>query len=1194
MSRKKNMKSMDGNTAAAHVAYAFSDTAAIYPITPSSPMGEVADAWAAHGRKNIFGQIMKIVEMQSEAGAAGAVHGSLSAGAYTTTFTASQGLLLMVPNMYKIAGELMPAVFHVSARAIAGQALSIFGDHQDVMAARATGFAQLCSGSVQEVMDLALVAHLSTVRSQIPFISFFDGFRTSHEIQKIDVIEYDEMKELVNWEAIKLHRERALNPEHPHLRGTAQNPDIYFQVNEAGNRYYLAVPDMVQEEMDKVFSLTGRRYNLFDYYGAEDAENVIILMGSGTQAAEETIDHLNSQGAKVGMVKVRLYRPFSAKHFLAALPDSVRRISVLDRTKENGAFGEPLYVDISTVLKDSGSDILVVGGRYGLGSKDLTPTMINSVFENMALPEPKNHFTVGIIDDVTYTSLPMDKEIDASPKGTVRCKFWGLGGDGTVGANKDAIKIIGDNTDKYAQGYFAYDSKKSGGVTVSHLRFGDVPIKSTYLIDVADYIACHQPSYVNKYDIISGIKRGGTFVLNSPWSVEEMDDKLPGRLKRMIATKQVKFYNMDALSIAQQVGLGERINMIMQTVFFKLANVLPVEEAVTLLKEAIEKTYGKKGQRIVDMNQKAVDIALENITEIAYPSSWADAPDEMPGFGKGRPDFIKNVCDVMNSMDGYSLPVSSFTPGGFFPPGTTAYEKRGIAVNVPEWQPEYCIQCNQCAFVCPHAVIRPFLLTKEEAAKAPEGYTGLKAMGPGMEELEFRIQPSVLDCTGCGNCADICPAPKEKALLMKPLASQEEKQIPIWDYISKLPIKKDVMDKFNLKGSQFQQPMFEFSGACAGCGETPYVKLITQLYGTRMIIANATGCSSIYGGSAPAVPWCLDENGHGPSWANSLFEDNAEYGFGMNMAVTQRRSKLRDIVMEAISGDLDPGLKDLLRQWLDSYDDGEKSKVLSLKIQENLESMERSDTLAEIWESRDLLTKPSIWIFGGDGWAYDIGYGGLDHVMAMGHDVNILVLDTEVYSNTGGQSSKATPIGSVAKFAESGKKTNKKDLGLMAMNYGDVYVASVAMGANKMQYLKAIKEAESYPGASIIIAYSPCINHGLKRGMGHSQDEEKKAVEAGYWFLYRYDPRLREQGKNPFQLDSKEPTGDLKDFLMGEVRYHTLTLSFPEEAEKLHGLLAEHLKRRNDRCRRNVQLLPHRQHQLVRRGRHSRAGRHAV
>ncbi|MFW3146137.1 MAG: pyruvate:ferredoxin (flavodoxin) oxidoreductase [Thermoplasmatota archaeon] len=1161
MSRKKNMKSMDGNTAAAHIGYAFSDVAAIYPITPSSPMGEIADTWAAHGMKNLFGQVMKIVEMQSEAGAAGAVHGSLSAGAYTTTFTASQGLLLMIPNMYKISGELMPAVFHVSARAIAGQALSIFGDHQDVMAARATGFAQLCSGSVQEVMDLALVAHLSTLRAQVPFISFFDGFRTSHEIQKIDVLEYEEIKDLVPWDIVGKHRQRALNPEHPHLRGTAQNPDIYFQVNEAANSYYLKVPDIVQEEMDKVAALTGREYKLFQYLGAPDAEHVVILMGSGSQAAEEAIEYLNKNGENIGLLKVRLFRPFSAKHFLASLPETVKRIAVLDRTKENGAFGEPLYLDVCSVLRDAGrNDILVVGGRYGLGSKDLTPTMVKAVFNNLKLNDPKNHFTVGIVDDVTYTSLPLNDVIDASPKGTVRCMFWGLGGDGTVGANKDAIKIIGDNTDKFAQGYFAYDSKKSGGVTISHLRFGDVPIKSTYLIDVADYIACHQPSYVDKYDMLAGMKKGGTFVLNSPWSKEELGEKLPGKLKRMIARKNVNFYNIDAIKIAEEVGLGGRINMIMQTVFFKLAEVLPVDQAVELLKEAIEKTYGKKGEKIVDMNQRAVDLALDGVYKIDYPASWADAPDVMPSLPGERPEFIRKVADVMNAMDGYSLPVSAFTPGGFFPPSTTKYEKRGIAITVPQWQPENCIQCNQCAFVCPHAVIRPFLLTKEEAENAPEGYHGLKGMGPGMESYDFRIQISVMDCTGCGNCADICPAPKGKALVMKPLEEERKLQEPLWNYISELPVRTGGMDKYTLKGSQFRKPLFEFSGACAGCGETPYLKLITQLYGNRMIIANATGCSSIYGGSAPAVPWTTDEHGHGPAWANSLFEDNAEYGFGMNLAVTQRRDKLRDLVKEAMAQEMDQELKELFQEWLNNFGNGDASKELSLKINKKLEGMKKEGILSQIWESRDLFVKTSVWIFGGDGWAYDIGYGGLDHVMAMGHDVNIVVLDTEVYSNTGGQSSKATPIGSVAKFAESGKKTNKKDLGLMAMNYGNVYVASVAMGANKNHYLKAIREAESYPGPSLIIAYSPCINHGLKRGMGHSQDEEKKAVETGYWFLFRYDPRLKDQGKNPFQLDSKEPAGNLKEFLMSEVRYHSLTLSFPEEAERLHNLLAENLK----------------------------------
>ncbi len=1157
MNETDKMKSMDGNTAAAHVGYAFSDVAAIYPITPSSPMGEIADSWAAHGRKNIFGQVLKIEEMQSEAGAAGAVHGSLSAGAYTTTFTASQGLLLMLPNMYKIAGEIMPAVFHVSARALAGQALSIFGDHQDVMAARATGFAQLCSGSVQEVMDLALVAHLSTLKAQIPFISFFDGFRTSHEIQKIEIIDYEDMKKLVDWEAVKIHRNRALNPEHPHLRGTAQNPDIYFQVNEAINKYYLAIPEIVEEQMKKVTELTGRAYDLFDYIGAPDAENIIIMMGSGAEAAQEAVKFMNSRGDNVGLMKVRLFRPFSAKHFLAAIPASVKRIAVLDRTKENGAFGEPMYLDVSTVLKDAKRDILVVGGRYGMGSKDFTPTMAKAVYSNLRMREPKNHFTIGIVDDVTFTSLPMDDVIDASPEGVVRCKFWGLGGDGTVGANKDAIKIIGDNTDKYAQGYFAYDSKKSGGITISHLRFGDVEIHSTYLIDVADYIACHQASYVEKYDLLDGIKEGGVFLLNCPWSKEELDDKLPGRLKKQIAEKKVKFFTMDAIKIAEEVGLGGRVNMIMQTAFFKLANVLPLDKAVELLKKAIVKTYGKKGQKIVDMNHKAVDISLEKVVEIEYPRSWAGSPDQMPEPKGDRPDFIKNVADVMNRMEGNKLSVSELPTAGIFPPATTKFEKRGIAITVPEWQPDTCIQCNQCAFVCPHAVIRPFLVTKDEADNAPEGYKGIKGMGPGMEDYDFRIQISIMDCTGCGNCADICPAPKGKALVMKPIDSQLPEQSDLWDYISKLPIRDGGMNKYTLKGSQFLKPLFEFHGACGGCGETPYIKLITQLYGNRMVIANATGCSSIYGGSAPAVPWTLDENGHGPAWANSLFEDNAEYGFGMNLAVSQRRALLLDMVKEVMNGEIDPELKDLFQQWIDSYDKGDESKKLSLIIQEKLEGMEKTGIFARIWESRDLFTKTSIWIFGGDGWAYDIGYGGLDHVIAMGHDVNILVMDTEVYSNTGGQSSKATPIGSVAKFAASGKKTMKKDLGLMAMNYGNVYVASVSMGANKNQYLKVIKEAESFPGPSLIIAYAPCINHGLKRGMGHTQEEEKRAVESGYWFLYRYDPRLKVQGKNPFQLDSKEPSGDLNEFIMGEVRYHTLTISFPEEAEKLHKLLAE-------------------------------------
>lgn len=1158
---KKKWKSVDGNTAAAHIAYAFSDVAAIYPITPSSPMGELVDAWSAEGRKNIFGQRVKVAEMQSEGGAAGAVHGALSAGAFTSTFTASQGLLLMIPNMYKIAGELMPTVFHVSARAIAGQALSIFGDHQDVMAARATGFAMIASGSVQEVMDLSLVAHLATLRASVPFIEFFDGFRTSHEIQKIEMIDYDDIPPLVDWDAVKRHRQRALNPEHPHLRGSAQNPDIYFQVNEAANKYYQAVPEIVAEEMEKVSKLTGRTYHLFDYVGSPQAEHVIVMMGSGTQAAEETVHYLNKKGENVGLIKVRLYRPFSAEHFLKVLPETVKRIAVLDRTKENGSYGEPLYLDVTSVIQHSErKNILIVGGRYGLGSKDFTPSMVKAVFDNLKTSEPKNGFTVGIEDDVTFTSLPITEEIDASPEGLVQCKFWGLGGDGTVGANKDAIKIIGDNTDKYVQGYFAYDSKKSGGVTISHLRFGDSPITSTYLIHNADYIACHNPSYVDKYDILEGIKENGTFVLNAPWDLEGMEKHLPNSLKKTIAEKNLNFYVIDAVKIAESVGLGGRINMVMQTVFFKLANVLPVDEAITYLKKAIEKTYGKKGHDVVEMNWKAVDAALENIRKIEYPKTWANLePEEKPE--SDEPEFVKNVMRPMLRQQGDKLPVSVFTPGGIFPPATTKYEKRGVAINVPEWQMEHCIQCNQCAMVCPHAAIRPVLVTEEELKKAPEGFTGKKAVGKNAEGLFFRIQVYPEDCVGCGNCADICPS-KEKALIMKPYETQLN-QIPLRQYAECIPIRSGGFDKYTVKGSQFQQPLLEFSGACAGCGETPYLKLATQLFGDRMIIANATGCSSIWGGSAPSVPFAVNEKGHGPAWANSLFEDNAEYGFGMVLGVIQRRNKLADLIKQAVEENKVSGeLKEAFEGWLAGKDDAEQSREYGDKIKEILEKNHQDELLSQIWDARDMLTKKSIWAVGGDGWAYDIGYGGLDHVLAMGEDINILVFDTEVYSNTGGQSSKATPHGSVAKFAASGKKTKKKDLGLMAMTYGYVYVASVAMGANKNQLLKAMIEAESYPGPSLIIAYAPCINHGIKAGMGKSQYEEKRAVDSGYWPLYRYDPRLKKEGKNPFQLDSKAPDGTLHDFIMGEVRYNSLVRTFPEEAKKLHKLLEEDVEER--------------------------------
>ncbi len=1159
--KQKIWKSIDGNTAASHVAYAFSDVAAIYPITPSSAMGEMIDAWSVQGRKNIFGQQVKVSEMQSEGGAAGAVHGSLSAGAFTSTFTASQGLLLMIPNMYKISGEIMPAVFHVAARAVAGQALSIFGDHQDVMATRETGFSLLASGSVQEAMDLALVAHLSTIRASIPFVHFFDGFRTSHEIQKVEMLDYDDIPDLVDWNAIKRHRERALNPEHPHLRGTAQNPDIYFQVNEAANKYYQAVPKIVEEEMEKVSKLTGRSYHLFDYVGDPEAEHIVIMMGSGAEAAEEAVNYLNQKGEKIGLVKVRLYRPLSVEHFFKTIPKTAKRIAVLDRTKENGSFGEPLYVDISAMYQNKHEDMLIVGGRYGLGSKDLTPSMVKAVFDNLKLAEPKNHFTVGIEDDVTFTSLPIKEEIDASPKGLVQCKFWGLGGDGTVGANKSAIKIIGDNTDMYAQGYFAYDSKKSGGVTISHLRFGKTPIQSTYLINTADYVACHNPAYVDKYNLLEGIKENGTFVLNCPWTLKEMEDHLPNSLKKIIAEKNLKFYTIDAVQIAEEVGLGGRINMVMQTVFFKLANVLSVDDAIKYLKEAIEKTYGKKGKDIVEMNWKAVDAALDNIKEINYPNSWARlAPKNEKEVDE--PDFVKNVMRPMLAQQGDKLPVSAFTPGGFFPTATAKYEKRGVAINIPEWIKDNCIQCNQCVMVCPHAAIRPVLVTEEELKNAPEGFETKKATGKDMDGLSFRIQVYPEDCTGCGNCADVCPS-KEKALIMKPLATQMDKQIPLRKYAEKIPIRTGSFNKFTVKGSQFQQPLLEFSGACAGCGETPYLKVITQLFGDRMIIANATGCSSIWGGSAPAIPFAVNKDGHGPAWANSLFEDNAEYGFGMVLATIQRRAKLAEIVKQAIDANKVSGeAKDMFAGWLENKDNAEKSKEYGNKIKSLIKENHGDELLNQIWESKDMLTKKSIWSVGGDGWAYDIGYGGLDHVLAMGEDINILVLDTEVYSNTGGQASKATPVGSVAKFAASGKKTKKKDLGLMAMSYGYVYVTSVAMGASKNQLIKALKEAESYPGPSLIIAYAPCINHGIKAGMGKTQDEEKLAVEAGYWPLYRYDPRLADEGKNPFQLDYKEPNGTLHDFIMGEMRYNVLTRTFPDEATKLHKKLEEDVNAR--------------------------------
>ncbi len=1162
----KKMKTMDGNCAAAHCAYAFSEVASIYPITPSSTMAEYVDEWSAKGLKNIFGQTVDVCEMQSEAGAAGAVHGSLQGGALTSTFTASQGLLLMIPNMYKIAGELLPAVFHVSARAIAAHALSIFGDHQDVMACRQTGFAMLASGSVQEVMDLGGVAHLAAIRGRVPFLHFFDGFRTSHEVQKIEVMDYEDLAKLVDRKAIKEFKDRALNPEHPVLRGTAQNPDIYFQGREAANKFYDAIPDVVNDYMKEISKITGREYKPFNYYGAADAEEVIIAMGSVCEAIEETVDYLNARGRKVGVVKVHLYRPFSAKYFFDVLPKTVKKIAVLDRTKEPGCIGEPLYLDVCNLFYGKENAPVIVGGRYGLGSKDTTPTHIAAVYDNLAQDAPKNNFTISIVDDVTNLSLPSGATINAAPEGTTRCKFWGFGSDGTVGANKDAIKIIGDNTDLYAQAYFDYDSKKSGGVTMSHLRFGKKPIKSTYLLDETDYIACHKPSYIYQYDVLEGLKQGGTFLLNCVWSPEELEDKLPGSMKRYIAENNIDFYTINAVKIASDIGLGGRINMVTQAAFFKLANVLPIEEAVPLLKDAINRTYGKKGQKIVDMNCQAVDLALDAIVKIDVPASWKNAADDAKADDSGRPEFVKKIADPVNAQKGNKLPVSAFVgiEDGTFEQGTAQYEKRTIAINVPDWIPENCIQCNQCSLVCPHATIRPFLLTDEEAANAPEGFATLDAVGPQLKGLKFRIQVSPKDCTGCGVCVQTCPA-KEKALALKPVDGMVEKESAKWDYVSTLEYRDNLMDKSTIKGSQFAQPLLEFSGACAGCGETPYIKLITQLFGDRMMIANATGCTSIWGGSAPTTPYTTNAKGQGPAWANSLFEDNAEFGLGMALASKKIRNTLKDKMEEAIAAGVSADLAAAFTEWIEGMNNAEASKVASAKVCEALAKADTSKApLSDIAERTDYLVKRSHWAFGGDGWAYDIGYGGLDHVLASGEDINIFVVDTEVYSNTGGQSSKATPTAAIAKFAASGKKVKKKDLGMIATTYGYVYVAQIALGANMNQALKAIREAEAYPGPSIVIAYAPCINHGIKAGMNNTISEEKKAVETGYWHLWRYNPTLKDEGKNPFVLDSKEPTGDIKGFLEGENRYLRLKQAFPEVADELFTKAEKDLMERYD------------------------------
>lgn len=1144
-------------------------------------MAEVADEWAANGKNNLFGQRVRIAEMQSEGGAAGAVHGSLAAGALTTTFTASQGLLLMIPNMYKIAGELLPGVFHVSARALAAHALSIFGDHSDVMSARQTGFAMLASGSVQEVMDLALVTHLSAIKASIPFVHFFDGFRTSHEVQKVETIDYADMDKLLDKDAVKAFRQRALNPEHPHQSGTAQNPDIYFQGREAANKYYDAIPALVEHYMGEVQKITGRAYKLFDYVGAPDAEEIIIMMGSGAEVTEETIKLLNKRGAKLGLIKVRLYRPFAADRLLAAIPQSVKRIAVLDRTKEPGALGEPLYQDVVTALTEAGrTGIEVIGGRYGLGSKEYNPSMVKAVYENLNGAR-KNHFTIGITDDVTFTSLDVKEVVDAAPEGTIACKFFGLGSDGTVGANKNSIKIIGDHTDMYAQGYFAYDSKKSGGLTVSHLRFGKSPIQSSYLIDHADFVACHNPSYVTRYDVAEGIKEGGVLLLNSEWTLEQMECELPAAMKNIIAKKRLKLYNIDAIAIAREVGMGTRINTIMQAAFFKLANIIPVEQAVAFMKGAAKKSYQKKGDEVVKMNYDAIDAGLTGLKEINYPASWATTTEGASPIPTTLDSYFTTFIKPVLAQSGDKLPVSCFAPDGFVPTATTQYEKRGIAVDVPHWIKENCIQCNQCSLVCPHAVIRPFLVAEGE--QVPDTFETIPATGKELAGYQFRIQISPLDCTGCGNCADVCPA-KTKALVMQPLTGELEREEKNWAAAMQISDKKVDLNPATVKGSQFKKPLFEFSGACAGCGETPYIKTITQLYGDRMVIANATGCTSIYGGSAPTCPYTVNAKGHGPAWANSLFEDNAEFGYGINLATVHRREKVADAVRKLIEVEyVQEDIRAAGNEWLANMDDAEGSKAASEKLlaacKEGVDlsgteweadwlkngkkcSCDACTLAQEVIDGADLLVKKSIWIFGGDGWAYDIGFGGLDHVLAMNEDVNVLVLDTEVYSNTGGQSSKATPTGSVAKFAAAGKRTKKKDLGMMAMSYGYVYVAKVSMGANQNQWLKALTEAEAYKGPSLIIAYAPCINHGIN--MGKSQAEAKRAVESGYWPLYRYNPDLGEQGKNPFVLDSREAKSDYQDFIRSEVRYASLEKQFPEAAEELFARAEKEAKEKYD------------------------------
>ena len=1160
---EKKFITCDGNYAAAHIAYMFSEVAAIYPITPSSTMAELLDEWAAQGRKNIFGQTVKVVEMQSEAGAAGAVHGSLQSGALTSTFTASQGLLLMIPNMYKIAGELLPGVFHVSARALAAQSLSIFGDHQDVMAARQTGFAMLATSSVQEVMDLAGVAHIVALKARIPFVHFFDGFRTSHEIQKIELMDAASLSAMFDREALAAFRNRALNPEHPVSRGTAQNPDIYFQTREASNKFYDAVPEMVAQAMEQISTITGREYKPFVYYGAEDAERVVIAMGSVTETLKETVDYLNARGEKVGVVTVHLYRPFSAKYLFAVLPKSAKKICVLDRTKEPGANGEPLYLDIVDAFYSEGVEAQIIGGRYGLSSKDTTPAQMLAVYENMAQQTPKNHFTVGIVDDVTNLSLTVGEEISMAKEGTVEALFFGLGADGTVGANKNSIKIIGGSTDKYCQAYFSYDSKKSGGYTSSHLRFGDKPITSPYLVTTPDFIACHVPSYVDKYDVLKGLKVGGSFLLNSVGDVETTCASLPDHMKVYLAKNKINFYIINATKIAAELGLGSRTNTIMQSAFFKIANVIPFEQAVEEMKKAIYKSYGKKGEDIVNMNYAAVDAGATAVVKVEVPAEWADivVAEAEQSVDNSRPEFVRNVVDPINALKGDLLPVSAFNgrEDGTWDNGTAAWEKRGIAVDVPLWDVDKCIQCNQCAYVCPHAAIRPFLATDEQVEAAPAGTEFKQGLG-NTKAYKFRMQVSPLDCTGCGNCVDVCPA-KEKALVMKPLASQMG-EVERWNYLHNQVGYKDLDRAKMVKNSQFAQPLFEFSGACAGCGETPYIKTITQLFGERMMVANATGCTSIYSASAPSTPYCTNEKGHGPAWANSLFEDNAEFGLGMHIGIEKLRDTLADAMATAIAecNCCSAELKGVMQEWIDNRHLAAASAEIAARLLPLCEACD-CDTCRKILENKQFLVKKSQWIIGGDGWGYDIGFGGVDHVLASGEDVNILVVDTEVYSNTGGQSSKSTPVGAVAKFASNGKRIRKKDLGAIAMTYGYVYVAQVSIGASQTQLFNVLKEAEAYPGPSLVIAYAPCINHGIKGGMTRTQTIGKQAVECGYWHLWHYNPLLEDEGKNPFVLDSKEPDwSKFRDFLMKEVRYTSLQKTFPAEAEELFAAAEENAK----------------------------------